>query len=49
MQFAHKVFWYLVAAIDDSESIQMCQHNHREMWVFLEKLLSTCEGQTILL
>lgn len=22
-QFAHKVFWYIVAAIDDSESIQM--------------------------
>ena len=44
-QFAHMVFWYVVASIDDSESIQMSQHNNKEMWSFLEQLLITCEEQ----
>ena len=43
MQFAHLVFWYLMAGIDDSESIQMTQYNKRELWAFLTELLSSCE------
>ena len=42
-QFAHLVFWYLMAGIDDSESIQMTQYNKRELWAFLTELLSSCE------
>ena len=36
VQFAHLVFGYLLADIDDSESIQMSQHNNREQWAFFE-------------
>ena len=43
-QFAHLVFWYLMAGIDDSESIQMSQHNNCELWAFLNELVSTCEA-----
>ena len=32
-----------MAGIDDSESIQMSQHNNRELWAFLDELLSVCE------
>ena len=39
-QFAHLVFWYLLAGIDDSESIQMTQYNKRELWAFLTELVS---------
>ena len=39
-QFAHLVFWYLMAGIDDSESIQMAQNNKRELWAFLTQLLT---------
>ena len=42
-QFAHLVFWYLIAGIDDSESIQMSQHNNKELWAFLKELLDICE------
>ena len=35
LRFGHLVFWYLIASIDDSESIQMSQHNKKELWDFL--------------
>jgi len=43
IKFAHLVFWYMIAGIDDSESIQMSQHKNKELWAFLETLLTTCE------
>ena len=42
-QFAHLVFWNLMAGIDDSESIRMSQNNNQELWAFLGELVSTCE------
>ena len=33
----------MIAGIDDSESIQMSQHKNKELWAFLETLLTTCE------
>jgi ATP-dependent Lon protease len=43
MKFAHFVFWYLLAGIDDSESIQLNQHNNPDLWCFLRELIKLVE------
>lgn len=32
VNFAHLLFWYIIAGIDDSESIQLSQHKHPTVW-----------------
>lgn len=47
LKFAHLVFWYLLAGIDDSESVQLNQHRNPELWTFLKTLIQVCEDSDL--
>ena len=47
IKFAHLIFWYLIAGLDDNESIQMSQHKYPQTWEFLNKLVSLWDNQTM--
>lgn len=44
-RFAHLLFWYIIAGIDDSQSIQLSQHKNQETWAFLKLLIQTVESE----
>lgn len=43
INFAHLLFWYIIAGLDDSESIQLSQHKNPQVWQFLKTLIDTVE------
>lgn len=45
IKFAHLVFWYIVAGLDSSESIQLSQHKHPKIWNIINNLINTWESQ----
>lgn len=42
------MFWYLIAGIDDSESIQLNQHRNPELWDFLRTLTKLCDDSELM-
>ena len=43
IRFAHLLFWYIIAGLDDSESIQLSQYKRPQVWTFLRTLIDTVE------
>ncbi len=46
-KFAHLLYWYIIAGMDDSESIQLSQHKNPAVWKFLKTLIETVEQEIL--
>lgn len=45
MKFAHLMFWYIVAGLDDNDSIQLSQHKNPKIWALLHRIINTWERE----